>query len=214
MELRFLPNSNGVGSHSVVGLVQQQQQQQQKQSHAPNNHHVAATLQQQQQQQPSLIHMNYNNHPLHSNNLHFVDGLPPRRALERVVVPPPPPQSRTNHMAGPTNVGPPALGNIGIPVGIGASTDMMHQTNVNNSNTTSQHRVTGRRNSGSGHVQLTSVPGSPRMVRSGISAELLQQHHHKSPLPKRATIGANNSNNMKRNVIRPEHIMSSGSIEV
>lgn len=148
-------------------------------AHGPNNHVP----------QNNVIY----NSNLHNNNLHFVDGLP-RRTLERGLP--------RNALGGSGNSGAGGLGvptmNIGIPVG---------PTIVNDIHQNSSLRMPqGRRNSGSNNIP---VPSSPRMIRNGISAELL--HQHRSPLPKRAAIGG--SNNLKRNGIRNEP-MTSGSIEV
>lgn len=150
----------------------------------PNNH----------AHQPN--HVIYNNNHLHNNNLHFVDGLP-RRTLERGLP--------RNALGGSGNSGSGSIGvsptlNIGIPVNLGP-------TIVNDIHPNSSLRMAGRRNSGSNNIP---VPSSPRMIRNGISAELL--HQHRSPLPKRAAI-IGSGNNLKRNGIRNEP-MTSGSIEV
>lgn len=155
--------------------------------HVPNNHAPNNVI--------------YNSNHLHNNNLHFVDGLP-RRTLERGLP--------RNALGGSGNSGGSSIGvptmNIGIPVSHGP-------TIVNDIHQNSSLRMPpGRRNSGSNNIP---VPSSPRMIRNGISAELL--HQHRSPLPKRAAIigggGGNNNNNLKRNGIRNEP-MTSGSIEV
>lgn len=133
----------------------------------------------------------YNSNHLHNNNLHFVDGLP-RRTLERGLP--------RNALGGSGNSGGGSIGvptmNIGIPVS-------HHVNDIH------QNSLRGRRNSGSNNIPM---PSSPRMIRNGISAELL--HQHRSPLPKRAAlIGGVGGNNLKRNGIRNEPI-TSGSIEV
>lgn len=138
----------------------------------------------------------FNSNHLHNNNLHFVDGLP-RRTLERGLP--------RNALGGSGNSGGSSIGvptmNIGIPVNHGPTiVNDIHQN-------TSLRMPPGRRNSGSNNIP---VPSSPRMIRNGISAELL--HQHRSPLPKRAALIAG-GNNMKRNCMRNEPI-TSGSIEV
>lgn len=186
MELRFLPNANNnnSGNHSV-GLVP---------PHVPNNH---------AHPQPNNVMYNTSNH-MHNNNLHFVDGLP-RRTLERGLP--------RNALGGSGNSGGGSLGgvvptmNIGIPVNHGPTiVNDIHQHN------SSLRMPPGRRNSGSNN--MPPVPSSPRMIRNGISAELL--HQHRSPLPKRAALigsGGGGGTNHKRNGIRNEP-MTSGSIEV
>lgn len=145
-------------------------------------------------------HVMYNNHHLHNNNLHFVDGLP-RRTLERGL-----PRNALggsgNSGGGSIGIGVPTM-NIGIPVNLGPTI-----VNDIHPNSNSSLRMPGRRNSGSNNIP---VPSSPRMIRNGISAELLH-HQHRSPLPKRAAI-IGGGNNLKRNGMRNEPI-TSGSIEV
>lgn len=139
----------------------------------------------------------YNSQHMHNNNLHFVDGLP-RRTLERGLP--------RNALGGSGNMGGGSIGvptmNIGIPVSHGPTI----VNDIHNQNS-SLRMPPGRRNSGSNNIP---VPSSPRMIRNGISAELL--HQHRSPLPKRAASGGG-TNNLKRNGIRNEPI-TSGSIEV
>lgn len=143
-------------------------------------------------------HQMYNNNHLHNNNLHFVDGLP-RRTLERGLP--------RNALGGSGNSGGGSIGvptmNLGIPVNLGPGPTIVNDIHPNSL------RMAGRRNSGSNNI---AVPSSPRMIRNGISAELLHQHQHRSPLPKRAAI-IGGGNNLKRNGIRNEPI-TSGSIEV
>lgn len=157
--------------------------------HVPNNH---------AHQQPNNVM--YNTNHMHNNNLHFVDGLP-RRTLERGLP--------RNALGGSGNSG---GGSIGVPtMNIGIPVNNHGPTIVNDIHQNSSLRMPpGRRNSGSNN---NPVPSSPRMIRNGISAELLHQHRSPLPLKRTAIIGGNGGNNLKRNGMRNEP-MTSGSIEV